>query len=136
MKLCSLLPQKYIFHNKFFAKQDYADKVLEKLDPEKKLIKHRMYRDSCRFIGGTYVKDLNVLERDMKKTLIVDNMLDAFAYHVIFFFDKLNKVTNGVLIKSFMGEKTDSALIHLLPELINLENAEDVRDALKSYYRC
>ncbi len=94
--------------------------MLSHIDPERKLIKYRRFRDSCNLARDCYVKDLNILGRDLNKTIIVDNTLSAFAY----------QVDNGVLIKSYFGDKQDTALIHLLPELLNMRHAEDVRLAL------
>ena len=42
-------------------------------DTSRKLIRHRIFRDSCLFVDGNYMKDLTVLGRDMALTLIVDN---------------------------------------------------------------
>lgn len=64
------------------AEQSYADKIIDLLDPERKFIKHRLYRDSCMVFNSLFVKDLNVLGRDLAKTLIVDNNPSAFAFHV------------------------------------------------------
>ena len=52
------------------------------VDPKRQFIKHRFYRDSCLFAEETYIKDLNILGRDIGKILIVDNTLHAFAYQV------------------------------------------------------
>lgn len=52
------------------------------LDPTKKLVKHRLYRDSCLQVENTFVKDLNVLGRDINKVVIVDNALHSFTYQV------------------------------------------------------
>jgi TFIIF-interacting CTD phosphatase-like protein len=49
------------------------------------MIKYRLYRDSCINADDSYVKDLNILGRDLKQTLIVDNTLHAFAYQVNIF---------------------------------------------------
>jgi TFIIF-interacting CTD phosphatase-like protein len=51
----------------------YAEKLLNILDPQRTLIRHRIYRDSCVVVEGNYLKDLSVLGRDMCRCAIVDN---------------------------------------------------------------
>ena len=61
------------------ALQDYADFILNHIDKQDiKLIDHRLYRHHCDYDDGVYVKDLNRLGRDIKKTIIVDNIRDNF----------------------------------------------------------
>lgn len=50
----------------------YADKVIDMIDPKKR-VSHRLYRDNCIVINKTYyLKNLKILGRDMNNLLIVD----------------------------------------------------------------
>ncbi len=76
--------------NKYFrvvvftaSERDYADPILDLLDPQNKLFAQRLYRDSCRLVSGVYTKDLSALGMDPQKTIIVDNSLHAFAFNVL-----------------------------------------------------
>lgn len=61
------------------ASKDYADWILDVLDGgEKKYISHRLYRHHTQYDDGVYVKDLNILGRDLKKVIIIDNIKDNF----------------------------------------------------------
>ena len=44
--------------------KDYADWILNELDPQKYITK-RLYRDSCTLRRGVYLKDLRKLGRDL-----------------------------------------------------------------------
>ncbi|KAF5738296.1 CTD small phosphatase-like protein 2 [Tripterygium wilfordii] len=102
----------------FTASQSiYAEHLLDILDPEKKFISRRVYRESCIFSDGTYTKDLTVLDVDLAKVAIIDNSPQVFRL----------QVNNGIPIKSWFDDPSDCALISLLPFLETLVDADDVR---------
>lgn len=89
----------------------YALPVLDKLDQGNNWIHHRLYRDSCYTnSNGTLVKNLAVLGRPLKKTIIIDNMPGSYAFHP----------HNGVPITSWEFDPDDQELQDMTPILTDL----------------
>ncbi len=98
--------------------QQYADVVIDLLDPGRTIFARRLYRDSCiRSESGLYIKDLRVLGRDLKSVIIVDNAIISFAY----------QLDNGIPIIPFYDDKDDKILPKIRDYLLNLKDLEDVR---------
>jgi CTD small phosphatase-like protein 2 len=103
------------------SKKEYADSVLNFLDPESKFIKHRFYREHCICIKNKfYIKDLRIfLNRKIENIILVDNSLYSFT----------NQLLNGVLINSFYNDREDRELLNLQSYLQTyLFNVNDVRE--------
>lgn len=104
------------------AVKDYADWILDRLDPSKQ-VAHRLYRQHTQPLGGVYLKDLSRLGRELSQTIIVDNNAENFAL----------QPDNGILIKTWHDDPRDSALAQLASLLskIALSKPKDVRHALE-----
>ncbi|KAM7388018.1 hypothetical protein PAMP_024222 [Pampus punctatissimus] len=103
------------------AKKEYAEKILDILDPQRKLFRHRLHQDDCACVLGHYIKDLGVLGRDLAKTVVLDNTPHTYPYHLM----------NTIPIKSWSGESADRELHRLIPYMEKLSAAEDFREVLK-----
>ena len=107
------------------ATQEYADPIINALDPNDKYFDYRLYRKHTIIIDNDFVKDLSKLGRDMSKIIIVDNMEQNY---------KLQK-NNGITIRPFWGkDNEDTALMDLSEILTKIaEKKLDVRIGLKLF---
>jgi len=104
--------------------EEYAKPLLDWLDPNGSIFRHRLYRDSCLFIRGYYVKDLQKLNRDLRRTVLVDN--NAFCF--------LPQLSNGIPISSFYDNSSDNALYVLDKFLRRIDDESDVRPILNKSF--
>jgi len=91
------------------GEQAYADAILDFIDEDKTIIKHRLYRHHCiKAAPRVYVKDLRIIaDRDLKDMVIVDNSIISFLFNM----------ENGVPIHSFTGQPNDEELMYMVSYL-------------------
>ena len=108
------------------ARQDYADMILIKIDPEGKFISHRLYRQHCDLIDGAmanwkkdfHVKSLKIItNRKKEDLLIIDNLVYSYAFDI----------ENGIPIKGYISGKNDFELEYLAEALSDLKSFNDSR---------
>ncbi|CAG9831416.1 unnamed protein product [Diabrotica balteata] len=97
----------------------YADPVADLLD-KWDVFKARLFRDSCVFYRGNYVKDLNKLGRELQQIVIVDNSPASYIFHP----------DNAVPVASWFDDMNDSELLDLIPFFEKLSNMDNVYTVL------
>ena len=105
------------------ALKDYADSILDILDPNKTLIKYRLYRHHTSICGITFCKDLSKIGRDLSRTIIVDNLADNFKL----------QPNNGIPILTWVDDMKDTQLYDLGKILKDLLDKKplDIRPIIK-----
>ncbi|NXN93205.1 CTL2B protein, partial [Rhinopomastus cyanomelas] len=93
------------------VKKDYAEKLLDMLDPNKKLIRCCLSQQDCVCAHGCYWKDLTQLGRDLAKTVALDHTTQGFPTQVLDLGDL------------WSGDPQDEELLHLAPLLGQLSRA-------------
>ena len=105
------------------SEQEYADAILNQID-KFNCIQYRLYRNSCIVRGEHRIKDLRILNRDLRHVVIIDNTIVSF----------MSQIENGVPITPFTGDMSDICLTELLGYLQELKDSEDVRVHLKEMF--
>ncbi|CAM9096426.1 unnamed protein product [Chrysoparadoxa australica] len=105
------------------------DEVVDSLDPKGYLM-WRLYRDASRYVDGHHVKDISMLNRDVRRIIVVDDEPERFSL----------QPENGIAIKPYkLQPGVDPGEDHSLPDLgkflkaVALEGVKDVRPLLRKY---
>eukprot|EP01016_Furgasonia_blochmanni_P008167 TRINITY_DN13286_c0_g1_i2.p1 TRINITY_DN13286_c0_g1~~TRINITY_DN13286_c0_g1_i2.p1 ORF type:complete len:301 (+),score=63.87 TRINITY_DN13286_c0_g1_i2:159-1061(+) len=110
----------------------YVDKVMDLIDSKKEIFPYRLYQDSCNRLVyeeedvNEYLKDMNRLGRDLKRTVLIDARPFAFWCNP----------DNGIPIAEYMANdpNPDKQLLHLINVLEDLKEESDVRNYLSEKY--
>jgi carboxy-terminal domain RNA polymerase II polypeptide A small phosphatase len=97
----------------------YANPVVDTIDTSR-VVKHRLFREHCVFEEGNYVKDLSMLGRDLKSTIIIDNSAISYQF----------QPENAIPCSNFIDDPNDTDLYELVPLLEALVGVADVTRAL------
>ncbi|XP_044266590.1 phosphatase Herzog [Tribolium madens] len=97
----------------------YADPVADLLD-QWGVFRSRLFRESCVFYRGNYVKDLNKLGRELQQIVIVDNSPASYIFHP----------DNAVPVASWFDDMSDSELLDLIPFFEKLSKMDNVYTVL------
>jgi len=104
----------------------FLEPFIESLDPRSGNIIHRLYRESTIYEDGEHVKDLDHLNRDLARVVVVDDNPSSVAKHQ----------ENLIPIKPFSNpQEPDTALLDLIPFLEDLARRDvgDVRQEIAKY---
>ena len=104
------------------AVKDYADSILDTID-HKNWISHRLYREHTRLEDYVSIKDLSLINRDLSKCIIIDNIASNFKL----------QPRNGIAISTWVGDPEDISLLNLIPVMakIAVSEVKDVREGLE-----
>ncbi|XP_043842005.1 CTD small phosphatase-like protein isoform X2 [Dromiciops gliroides] len=100
----------------------YADPVADLLD-RWGVFRARLFRESCVFHRGNYVKDLSQLGRELSKVIIIDNSPASYIFHP----------ENAVPVQSWFDDMADTELLDLIPFFEGLSREEDVYGMLQKF---
>ena len=125
--LFSFGTKEYVEHI-LFGTKEYVEHILSVIEKKEKIFEYVLYRHHATYEKGDYVKNLELLGRDLKKIIIVDDIPHTF---------KLQK-SNGICIKPFYGDTiSDRNTLKLLGKILETirfdaeENDEDIRVSLQ-----
>jgi RNA polymerase II subunit A small phosphatase-like protein len=93
----------------------YADPVTDLLD-KWDVFRARLFRESCVFHRGNYVKDLGRLGRELNKIIIVDNSPASYIFHP----------ENAVPVVSWFDDMDNKELLELIPFFEELSKADNI----------
>lgn len=101
------------------SSENYANSIVDFLDPHNKYISGILSRQQCmQTKSGFFIKDLRILNnRDLKDVVIVDNMPHSFGF----------QIENGIPILEWLNDQNDMELKYLTRYLLEALNYDDLR---------
>ncbi len=106
------------------SNKEYADIVMDLIDPDYNYFDYRLYRDDCiEIVPNVFTKDLRIFtNRNIKDIILIDNSLISM----------LNQLDNGYLITPFTCNRNDREFYALINFL--WKNYLNLSEALKTKF--
>ena len=108
--------------------REYAEKILNKIDPKSEYIQNVLARENCTKYNNNFIKDFrlianqNFVKEDM---ILLDNKMISFAYDLY----------QGVPILPYYNDPLDTELRDIAPFLISLSSKKvSLKDVLRERY--
>ena len=99
----------------------YADPVTDLLD-KWDVFRDRLFRESCVFHRGNYVKDLSRLGRKIDHIIILDNSPASYYFHP----------ENAVPCTSWFDDMDNKELLEMIPFFEELSGSDDIYSLLRT----
>ncbi|CAD8135107.1 unnamed protein product [Paramecium pentaurelia] len=114
------LAQFYTIYIYTASSQQYAQTIVNYLDPLKQYISGILSRSNCMETkNGFFIKDLRIIkDLDLNRTLIIDNLVHSFGL----------QVENGIPILEWHENQEDLELKYLLEYLIEASEKQNLKD--------
>ena len=112
-----------------FGTTNYVDSIIKVIEKKEKFFEYILDRNHCLYENGDCIKDLNMLNRDLKTIIIIDDTSHYFKLHK----------ENGICIKPFYGdidndENTLLILGNIMEKIfLDANISGDIRISLKKY---
>jgi Dullard-like phosphatase family protein len=106
------------------SNKEYADIIMDLIDPDYNYFDYRLYRDDCIEIRpNVFTKDLRIFtNRNIKDIILIDNSLISMLY----------QLDNGYLISPFNSNRNDREFYALIDFLS--KNYSNLSEALKAKF--
>lgn len=81
--------------------------IAEKLDPLTLYLPYKLFREATRYVDGKVVKDIDYLNRDLKKVVMLETNPEHAHLHP----------DNAIILPKWDGKPGDKGLIEMIPFL-------------------
>ena len=127
LETLSILAKYYEIYIFTSATKEYAEKIMNILDPEANIFNGALHRSHCFLTKkGFYIKDLRIItNKNLNDMLIIDNLSHSFAF----------QIDNGIPILPWYNDSNDCELRYLARYLIKIAKCNNLREANKQYLR-